>query len=49
MTEGNETTLGTRGLPYGTKAAEEMIAERTRKLEGKGYPDALAEPTGADA
>jgi hypothetical protein len=46
MTEGNETTLGTRGLPYGTKAAEEMIAERTRKLEGRGYPDARSAAIG---
>ena len=49
MSEGNETTLGTRGLPYGSKAAEEMIRDRLKKLEGMGYPDALAEPSDADA
>ena len=41
--------LGTTGLPYGSKAAEEMIRDRIKKLEGRGYPDALAEPPGADA
>jgi hypothetical protein len=46
MTEGNETTLGTTGLSYGTKAAEEMISERTRKLEGRGYPDARSAAIG---
>jgi hypothetical protein len=39
MTEGNETTLGTTGLSYGTPAAEEMIRGRIKKLEGRGYPD----------
>ena len=34
------TRLSTTGLSYGTQAAEEMIAERTRKLEARGYPDA---------
>jgi hypothetical protein len=30
--------LGEAGLPYGTKAAEEMIAGRMRRLEDKGQP-----------
>jgi hypothetical protein len=38
--------LGAAGLSYGTEAAEEMLAERTRKLEGKGYPDARSAAIG---
>jgi len=38
--------LGAAGLSYGTPAAEEMIRDRTRKLEGKGYPDARSAAIG---
>jgi hypothetical protein len=38
--------LGESGLSYGTEAAEEMIADRMRKLEGKGYPDARSAAIG---
>jgi len=40
MQMAHRTTLVQQRLPYGSKAAEEMIAERTRKLEARGYPDA---------
>jgi hypothetical protein len=51
LSEGEHMTehgrkLGAAGLSYGTPAAEEMIAERTRKLEGKGYPDARSAAIG---
>jgi hypothetical protein len=36
MTE-HGTQIGARGLSYGTPAAEEMIAERMRKLAESGY------------
>ena len=45
MTE-HTRKLGGTGLSYGTQAAEEMIAERTRKLEGRGYPDARSAAIG---
>jgi hypothetical protein len=45
MTE-YDRKLGEAGLSYGTPAAEEMIAERTRKLEGRGYPDARSAAIG---
>jgi hypothetical protein len=44
MTEqhGHSTRVGTEGLPYGTEAAEEMIADRIKKLEERGIPGILA-------
>jgi DNA-binding protein len=45
MTE-HSRKLGAAGLSYGTPAAEEMIRDRTRKLEGKGYPDARSAAIG---
>jgi hypothetical protein len=45
MTE-YRTEIGESGLSYGTEAAEEMIRDRTRKLEGKGHPDARSAAIG---
>ena len=43
LSEGEHMTehgrkLGTTGLSYGTQAAEEMVAERIKKLEGGATP-----------